>query len=46
MIDANDAAAARIAALTILADAFEKAIPAEPPVEGETVVAFPHQKSA
>ena len=46
LIDADDAPSARIAALTILADAFDKAIPAEPPVEGETVVAFPHQKSA
>ena len=46
VIDANDKQAARIAALTILADAFDKAIPSEPPATGETVVAFPHQKSA
>ena len=46
VIDANDKCAARIAALTVLADAFDKAIPSEPPATGETVVAFPHQKSA
>jgi len=45
-IDANDEPSARIAALTILADAFDKAIPSEPPLTGETVVDFPHQKSA
>ena len=46
VIDANDQPSARIAALTILADAFDKAIPSEPPVTGDTVVAFPQQKSA
>ena len=46
VIDANDETAARIAALTILADALAKAIPADPPAVGETVVDFPHQKSA
>jgi polyphosphate kinase 2 (PPK2 family) len=46
IIDANDKQAARIAALTILADAFEKAIPVEPPSNGDTVIAFPNQKSA
>jgi len=46
VVDANDAQAARVAALTILADAFDKAIPSAPPAESETVVAFPHQKSA
>lgn len=46
VIDGNDQVSARIDALTILADAIEKAVPAEPPVEGETVVAFPHQKIA
>ena len=45
-IDANDAQTARVAALTIIADAFDKAIPSEPPATGETVVDFPHQKSA
>lgn len=46
VIDANDEQSARIAALTILADAFDKAIPSEPPAAGETVVPFPHQKIA
>ena len=46
VVDANDRHAARIAALTILADAFDKAIPSEPPATGDTVLAFPHQKSA
>ena len=46
VIDANDKHAARIAALTILSDMFEQAIPAEPPATGDTVVAFPSQKSA
>lgn len=46
VIDANDKQSARISALTVLADAFDKAIPSEPPATSETVVAFPHQKSA
>ncbi len=46
VIDANDKQSARIAALTILTEAFDKAIPSEPPATGETVIAFPHQKSA
>ena len=46
VIDANDKHAARIAALTILADAFDKAIPSEPPVTGETIVSMRQQKSA
>ena len=46
VIDANDKQAARIAALTLIADALDKAIPSEPPATAETVVAFPHQKSA
>lgn len=46
LIDGNDKRAARIATLTVLADAMTKAIPAEPPAQGETVVAFPQQKSA
>ena len=46
VVDANDEAAAQVAALTILADAFDKAIPSDPPALGETVVDFPHQKSA
>lgn len=46
VIDANDKQAARIAALTVIVDALEKAIPAAPPATGDTVVAFPNQKSA
>jgi polyphosphate kinase 2 (PPK2 family) len=46
IIDANDKQSSRIAALGILADAFEKAMPAEPPSNGDTVIAFPNQKSA
>ena len=46
VIDANDKQAARIAALTILADALDQAVPAEPPATGETVVHFPHQRMA
>jgi polyphosphate kinase 2 (PPK2 family) len=46
VIDANDGRSARIAALTVLADAFAKAMPAEPPATGDTVIAFPSQKSA
>ena len=46
VIDANDRRSARIAALTVLADAFAKAMPAEPPATGDTVIAFRNQKSA
>ena len=46
VIDANDKQAARVAALGMIADALEKAIPSEPPVTGDTVIAFPSQKSA
>ena len=46
VIDANDRRSARIAALTVLAEAFAKAMPAEPPATGDTVIAFPSQKSA
>lgn len=46
VINANDKHSTRIAALTVLAEAFEKAIPAEPPVSGDTVIAFPSQRSA
>ena len=44
-IDGNDPASGSIAALTAIADMFEKAMPAEPPVEGETVVQFPPQRA-
>jgi len=46
VIDGNDKRSARLAALTVLADAFAKAMPAEPPATGDTVIAFPSQKSA
>ena len=46
VIDANDRQAARIAAMTALADAFEKSIPAEPPETGDTVIAFPQAKTS
>lgn len=46
IIDANDKKAARIAALTLLAEAFEKAVPAEPPSNGDTIVEFRNQKIA
>ena len=46
VIDGNDRRSARIATLTAMADALTKAIPADPPAQGETVVAFPQQKSA
>jgi polyphosphate kinase 2 (PPK2 family) len=45
-IDANDKRSARVAALTAIADSFAKAMPAEPPATGDTVVAFPAQRSA
>lgn len=38
IIDAGDRKAGQIAALTAIADAFAKAMPAEPPVEGDKVV--------
>lgn len=40
VIDANDAAAARVAALTAIADAMEKAFPSAPPGEGDRLVNF------
>ena len=40
VIDANDESAGCIAALTAIADALEKAMPAEPPVMGETIIPF------
>jgi polyphosphate kinase 2 (PPK2 family) len=44
-IDANDATASCIAALTAIADAMEKAMPAEPPAMGDTVVSFRQPKT-
>jgi len=40
VIDGNDMTAATITALTAIADMYEKAMPAEPPAVGETVVDF------
>ena len=45
VIDGNDQVGGCIAALTAIADLLEKAVPAEPPAEGETVIQFPHQKA-
>ena len=44
MIDANDETAGCIAALTAIADQMEKAMPAEPPAMGETIVPFRQPK--
>ena len=44
IIDGNDEMSGSIAALTAIADLFEKAMPAAPPALGETVINFPHQK--
>ena len=46
VIDANDKHAGRIATLTALSDVLTKAIPAEPPAEGEKVVPIRPKKSA
>ncbi|MBA3666135.1 MAG: polyphosphate kinase [Sphingomonas sp.] len=42
VIDGNDEVSGTVAALTAIAGAFEKAMPAQPPVEGETVLQFPN----
>ncbi len=44
VIDANDETASCITALTAMADAMEKAFPAEPPAMGETIVPFRQPK--
>ncbi len=41
VIDGNEEIGGTIAALTAIADMYEKAMPAEPPAAGETVVQFP-----
>jgi polyphosphate kinase 2 (PPK2 family) len=46
VIDGNDETGGSIAALTAIADQFERAMPAAPPAEGETVIQFPQPKSA
>lgn len=45
VIDGNDMTAGTISALTVIADMFEKAMPAEPPAVGETVVDFRQPKA-
>lgn len=45
VIDANDETASCITALTAIADAMEKAFPAEPPAVGETVIQFRQPKT-
>ena len=40
VIDANDESAGCIMALTAIADALEKVMPAEPPAMGETIIPF------
>lgn len=45
IIDANDPTAGCISALTLLAEMLEKAMPAEPPAVGETVVQFRQPKT-
>jgi polyphosphate kinase 2 (PPK2 family) len=45
VIDANDATSGCIAALTAIADAMEKAMPAEPPATDNSVVSFRQPKT-
>jgi polyphosphate kinase 2 (PPK2 family) len=45
VIDGNDLTSGTIAALTAIADIYEKAMPAEPPAVGETVVDFRQPKA-
>ena len=45
VIDGNDETSGTIAALTVITDLFYKAVPSEPPAEGETVIQFPSQKA-
>lgn len=40
VIDANDKQSGRIAALTAIAEAMEKAIPRHPPADGDTILSF------
>ena len=44
VIDANDQHAGRIAALSAIVESLEKAIPLEPPSDGDNVVMFAQQK--
>ena len=45
VIDANDETAGCIAALGTVAEAMDKAMPAEPPATGETIIPFRHAKT-
>jgi polyphosphate kinase 2 (PPK2 family) len=45
VIDGNDLTSGTIAALTAIADMYEKAMPAEPPALGETVIPFRQAKT-
>ncbi len=45
VIDGNDETSGGLAALTAIADLMEKALPAEPPAVGDTVVQFRHPKT-
>ena len=44
LIDGSDKRAARIAALTAVAEAYEAAMPAEPPARDENIVMLPQEK--
>jgi polyphosphate kinase 2 (PPK2 family) len=46
VIDANDESASCITALGAIADQMEKAMPAEPPAMGETIIPFPQPKQS
>ncbi|HEU4956081.1 MAG TPA: polyphosphate kinase [Sphingomicrobium sp.] len=46
VIDANDETAGCITALTAIADQMEKAMPADPPEMGETILHFPPPKAS
>lgn len=46
VIDGNDLTSGTIAALTAIADVYEKAMPAEPPEMGERVIQFPQPKTS
>jgi len=45
VIDGNDETSGCVAALTAIADLMERALPAEPPAVGDTVVQFRHPKT-
>ena len=45
VVDSNDEMGGCLAALTAIADQMEKAMPAEPPAMGDTVVQFRNHKA-